>query len=181
MNNLFPDASISESLNRFFVDSLNKRQIILSLSLSMPMVKAKGPPISFDEMEKMTKEQVYYEYLRSEHRYQLLTALVAQLGRDGADGIGLSGTDFKISLELALDIGRYHYSRKDLDGFYPSDLCDYGIDSDMADTVFAILRKEGFITDSSQDWEGMYDRLPSQRKKVRGRVSRLTELQQQIL
>lgn len=140
------------------------------------MAKGKSPPISFDAMEKMTKEQIYYEYLRSEHRYQLLKALVAQLGRDGADGIGLTGTEFKLSVEMALDIARYHYSKPDLDGYYPSDLVDYGLDDDMADTVFAMLRKEGFITDDSQDWEGMYDNLPrvvpmSKKVSARGEAS----------
>lgn len=124
------------------------------------MANMRTPPISFADIENMTKEQIYYEYMRSEHRYRLLKSLVAKLGREGADGIILTGTGFKLSLESALEIARYHYSKPNLDGYYPSDLCEYGIDDDMADTVFAILRREGFITDDSQDWEGMYDDLP---------------------
>ena len=124
------------------------------------MVKSKEPPISYDDMGKMTKEQIYFEYLRSEHRYQLLKALVAQLGRDGADGIGLTGVDYRMPIDVAVQIGRYHFSKVGFEDIAPTDLCDYGMDFDMVDMVWAILRKEGFITDSSQDWEGMYDDLP---------------------
>lgn len=124
------------------------------------MANMRAPPVFFADLENMTKEQIYFEYMRSEHRYQLLKALIAQLGRDGADGIGLTGTDFKMPLDLAVKIGRYHFSKVGFEDIAPTDLCDYGLDYKTVDMVWAILRREGFITDDSQDWEGMYDDLP---------------------